>query len=166
MKVLLAHVPVENLRPQTKSPFVATIETENIRQSTASRVSGHVTISLISGGTAVVNSSLTISQASKDRYFRKPESPLEMFRANTAPLFAGAQWRLFESELPPLARSILDDLLDSLSVFRMSSLHNQISHYLCCRKVIQVSVRPGLLLRFEGVLLFLVQCLITYVSKH
>jgi hypothetical protein len=66
-----------------------------------------------------------------------------MFRANTAPLFAGAQWRLFESELPPLARSILDDLLDSLSVFRMSSLHNQISHYLCCRKVIQVSVRPG-----------------------
>ena len=44
--VVLVHVPVENLRPQTKTPFVAPVETGN-QNNRPSRATSHVTISLI-----------------------------------------------------------------------------------------------------------------------
>ena len=48
---------------------------------------------------------------------------------------------MFESELRPFTRSTLNDLLDSFSVIRVSSLHNQISRYLCCRVELKYSKR-------------------------
>src|SRR3954454_16359769 len=51
------------------------------------------------------------------------------------------QQSMFESELRPFTRSTLNDLLDSFSAIRVSSLHNQISRYLCCRVELKYSKR-------------------------
>ena len=52
---------------------------------------------------------------------------------------------MFESELRPITRSILNDLLDRLSVVRMGSLHNELDRNLGFRVKLKYSksfIRP------------------------